>query len=161
MIDLNGDKLTEKKFNKLMSEYKKEFIKMCKKFDVCDWECTHELIIFIVKWMNDFFCKNPSGTSSNEWVEERRKEFDLILKEQEKYIGYDRLATTSLSLAVDHKLVKREKINGDKQSSETSIQSTVVNESLSKSADMYAECSNIAFETIYDLLGKYLRRWWD
>ena len=161
MIDLTGDKLTEKKFNKLMKKHKKEFIKMCKKFDVYDWKYMHELIIFIIEWMKDFFCKNPNSISSNEWVEERRKEFDLILKEQEKYIGYDKLATTSSSLAVEHKLIKREKVEGDKYSGGTAIQATVVDESSNKRADMYAECSDIAFEAFYVLLGKCLRNWWD
>jgi hypothetical protein len=128
---------------------------------VYDWEYTHELIIFIVEWMKDFFCKNPNSISNNEWIEERRKEFDLVLKEQEKYIGFDKLATTSFSLAVEHKLVEREEIEGDKYSGGTAIQATVGDESLSKMADMYTECSNMAFESFYVLLGKCLRNWWD
>lgn len=134
---------------------------MCKKFDVYDWEYMHELIVFVVGWMKDFFCKNPNSISNDEWVEERRKEFDLILKEQEKYIGFDKLATTSFSLAVEHKLVKREEIEGNKYSGGTAIQVTVGDELLSKMADMYTKCSNMAFESFYALLGKCLRNWWD
>lgn len=160
---LNSNKgLTKKEFRKLMSKYKKEFKKKCKYFKIYDWEYTHELLVFIITWMNDFLCNNPESFADEDWIKERCNEFELVLKEQEKYIGYDRLSTLSDSLAIESKIMTEEKeINGKIFEKCRVVKSEVKDESLKKRADMYRECSDVAFEAFYVLLGKCLRNWWD
>ena len=66
------------------------------------------------------------------------------------------------SLATESKIVTEEKeINGNVLQKLRVIKSEVKDESLKKRADMYKECSDIAFEAFYTLLGKCLRNWWD
>ena len=84
--DLVGKKLTSRQYKKLMRKHRKEFDKLCKNFNVWDWEYTHELLVFIIGWMKDFYCENPDSFSDEKWIDERRREFEEILRLQKDYI---------------------------------------------------------------------------
>lgn len=155
--DLIGKKLTSKQYKKLMKRRRKEFNELCRNFNIWDWEYTHDLLVFIVEWMKDFYCENPDSFSDKKWIEERRCEFEDVLRLQKKYIEFDKLSNEAFLLATE--TIKTEtKIMNKKY---PAIRLEVRDNELEKKAIEYSKESDEAFSEFYKVLGSKIRNWWD
>lgn len=155
--DLVGKKLTPRQYKKLMSKRKKQFNKLCKNFKIWDWEYMHDLLVFVVEWMKDFYCENPESCCDEEWIKNRREEFENILRLQRDYVEFDEAATKIFSLATE-RVRKTTDINGIECQSMTI---EVRDEDLERKSLDYQKSSNKAFVNFYKTIGENIRNWWD
>lgn len=155
--DLVGKKLTPRQHKKLMSKRQKQFNKLCKNFKIWDWEYMHDLLVFVIEWMKDFYCENPESFCDEEWIKNRREEFEKILRLQRDYIEFDEAATKTFSLATERVRTTTELKGMECQS----ITVKVRDEDLEHKSLEYQKSSNESFVNFYKAIGENIRNWWD
>lgn len=155
--DLVGKKLTPRQHKKLMSKRQKQFNKLCKNFKIWDWEYMHNLLVFVIEWMKDFYCENPESFCDEEWIKNRREEFEKILRLQRDYIEFDEAAAKIFSLATERIRTTTELKGVECQS----MTVKVIDEDLERMSLDYQKYSNEAFVNFYKMIGENIRNWWD
>lgn len=155
--DISEEKLTPRKHRKLIKKHRKTFNKMCKEFRIWDWEYTHNLIVFIIKWMRDFYILGPNGFYDEDWINDRREEFETILRYQKDYTEFDEASNKMFSLASEIIKTKTE-LNGRVL---PAIKTEIRDEELEKKSLDFKNASEEAFLNFYRVLGDKIRNWWD
>lgn len=140
-----------------MNKHQKQFNKLCKNFKIWDWEYMHNLLVFVIEWMKDFHCENPESFCDEEWIKNRREEFENILRLQRDYVEFDEAATKIFSLTT-----KRVKTTTDINGIECqSMTVKVRDEDLERESLDYQKSSDEAFMNFYKTIGENIRKWWD
>lgn len=145
MANERKTKLAIKQYKKLMRKHEKEFKKLCKEFRIWDWCYIHNLIVKMVEWAYDFYCKNPDPICAKDWIDDRREEFEKVLGNNESWSECDEISSKMFHLS--SKYIRGETEVGGVVCPSVSIE--VKDEDMKEQSRKFSEMSNNNFKEFY------------